>query len=171
MNEQSPGGNLPPQHKPADHIIWRTSSALQFSLKPGKPVNIESQRGSYIGTDKGCVFLVAAKALGKNKYDWANKISFKLGEHEISRFRRGLKGDPQKFFHDTNKGREGEGELVKTVNMAFNDEQTKIFINVSMKKHGEVLQIPGIAIDRAEADGIHHLLGIALGRVLGWSKE
>jgi hypothetical protein len=152
---------------PADYIIYKGKAALQFSLKPGKPVPIKTERGEYTGTDKGCIFVVAANSRGPRDYDWKNKVTIGLSEHEVSKFMLGLKGKKQTFYHDTNKGKSNEGEVIKS--MTISPSGDKLFVNLSMIKNGKETKIHGVPVEPEEAAGLHALLSSALPRILGWS--
>lgn len=154
---------------PADHIIYKGKAALQFSLKPGKAVPISTKKGEYIGTDKGCLFVVGANSRGPRDYDWGNKVTIGLNEHEVAKFMLGLKGVTQKFYHDTNKGKAGEGEVVKSLQIQKSKDGNKLFVNLSMKNKGEQRKIEGVPIEPEEAAGLHALLSLAIPRILGWS--
>ncbi len=162
-------GNLKMNQSPADHIIYKGKAALQFSLKPGKPVPIKTQRGEYIGTDKGCLFVVAANSRGPRDYDWENKVTIGLSEHEVAKLMQGLKGQKQTFYHDTNKGKENEGQMVKLMTIAPSSDGGKLFVNLSMTVKGEERKIHGIPLETSEAAGLHTLLTVAIPRILGWA--
>lgn len=157
---------------PADHIIYKGKAALQFSLKPGKAVPIKSNRPDrpeYFGTEKGCLFIVAANNISPRKYDWENKVTIGLSEHEVSKFMRGLKGVKQTFYHDTNKGKSNEGEMVKTLSIAPSNSGDKLFVNLQMTVKGREHKINGVPLESEEAAGIYILLSAALPRILGWT--
>lgn len=155
---------------PADYIIYKGKAALQISLKPGRPKEIETKRGKpkkYIGTDKGCIFVVGANSRGPRDYDWENKVTLGLSEHEISKLMLGLKGKKQTFYHDPNKGRPDEGKIVKQMSIAPTDSG-KLFINLSQMINGDSRKINGVPVEPEEAAGLYTLLETALPRVLGW---
>ncbi len=154
---------------PADHIIYKGKAALQFSLKPGKPISIKTERGEYIGTDKGCIFVVAANNKGPRDYDWKNKVTIGLSEHEVAKFMLGLKGKKQTFYHDTNKGKSNEGETVKMLSISPTQDGGKLFVNLSMTVKGQERKINGVPIEPEEAAGLHALLTAAIPRILGWN--
>lgn len=157
------------QQNPADHIIYKGKAALQFSLKPGKPVPIKTKKGEYTGTDKGCLFIVGANAKGPRDYDWDHKVTIGLNEHEVAKLMLGLKGTTQKFYHDTNKGKDGEGEVVKSLQIQKSKDGGKLFVNLSATIRGEQRKIEGVPIEPEEAAGLYALLSAALPRILGWA--
>lgn len=154
---------------PADHIIYKGKAALQFSLKPGKPVPIKTQKGEYTGTNKGCLFIVGANSRGPRDYDWENKVTIGLNEHEVAKFMRGLKGVTQKFYHDTNKGKANEGETVKSLQIQKASSGNKLFVNLSATIKGKQQKIEGVPIEPEEAEGLHTLLSAAIPKILGWT--
>ena len=154
---------------PADHIIYKGKAALQFSLKPAKPRTMKTAKGEYIGTEKGCLFIKGANAKGPRDYDWSNAVTIGLNEHEIGKLMLGLKGNTQKFYHDTNKGKAGEGEIVKTLQISPTQDGSKLFVNLSASIKGEQLKIEGVPVEKEEAAALHALLSVALPRILGWA--
>jgi dihydroorotase-like cyclic amidohydrolase len=154
---------------PADYIIYKGKAALQFSLKPGKPTQIKTKKGEYIGTNKGVLFVKGANAVSTRDYDWNGGITIGLNEHEIGKLMMGLKGTTQKFFHDSNKGKTNEGEVVKTLQITKAKDGSKLFVNFSATINGEKVKIEGIPIEAEEAATLHSLLSVAIPKILGWS--
>ncbi len=161
--------DTPKVQSPADFIIYKGGAAFQVSLKPGTPIIIDSNKSKdpYLGTNKGCIFVVGANSLGERKYDWKNKVTMALSEHEVAKVMDGLKGNNQKFYHDPDKGRANEGQRAKTMNIDF--ANGKLFIHMSEKVRGEVNKIKAIPIEKEEASGLHTLLQTAIPRILGWA--
>ena len=154
---------------PADYVIYKGKAALQFSLKAGRPTTIKGQKGEYVGTDKGCLFVVAANCKGPRDYDWGNKVTIGLNEHEVGKFLLGLKGKKESFYHDTNKGRTGEGEVVKQLTITPANDGEKLFVNLSQTVKGKEIKINGIPIEKEEAAAASALLTAAIPKILGWT--
>jgi len=156
--------------RPADHIIYKKRAALQFSLKAGAPIPISGGTGNYTGTKKGILFVVAAASSGERSYDWANKVTLGINEHEIAKLIRGLKGVKQSFFHDRNMGDPSkQGQETKIMSISPSEDGEVLFVNISEKKHGKENKIPGVPITKDEAVGLTALLESAIPRVLGWA--
>jgi len=153
---------------PADYIIYKGKAAIQFTLKPGKPSSRRTERGEYVGTEKGCIFIAGANARGLRDYDWDHKVTIGLNEHEVGKILHALKGKEQKFYHDTNKGTDREGEMVKNLSISPSNDQKKLFINLSQTIKGVETKINGVPIEPEEAETLHALLCAAIPRILGW---
>jgi hypothetical protein len=81
--------------------------ACQFSFKSA---NLEAM-------EPGVIFVNACSAVGPNKYDWDNKFIFALSTTDVSKilhfFVSAGPGESLSLVHDPNKGREGEGSVIK----------------------------------------------------------
>jgi len=154
---------------PADYIIYKGKAAIQFTLKPGKPSPRKTERGEYVGTEKGCIFIAGANAKGPRDYDWENKVTIGLNEHEVGKILHALKGKEQKFYHDTNKGSDKEGDMIKNLSISPSSDNKKLFVNLSQSVKGVDTKINGVPIEPEEAKTLKALLSAAIPRILGWT--
>jgi hypothetical protein len=165
-----------PEQRSADHIIYKKKAALQFTLKAGEAIPISGGNGNYTGTKKGCLFVVAAESIGDKSYNWKNKVTISLSEHEISKLIRALKGlEDANFYHDKYMGNpDKQGQEIKKMTVSLpRDENGKptsevIWVNLAGRFHGEERKIPGVSVDKNEALGLVVLLERAIPRILGW---
>ncbi len=159
--------------KPADLAIWKKTVAIQFTLKPGEPVEISGRNDKkYFGTTKGCVFVAIAAALpsGEKKYDWEHKMTIALSEHEVAQFILGLQGVDTNFVHDPNMGSGDKGQTIKSMKISQAPDKDIIYINAQEKHRNEEnpRKYPGVALLPAERLEIRLLLSSALPKILGW---
>jgi hypothetical protein len=154
--------------RPAEFVIWKKKAAAQFSLLPGKPREVNSRAGTYFVTEKGRLFVTCSDSIDKNKYNWKEKVSIGLDEHEVGKLLHSLKtGQVVKFYHDKYKGTDKEGEVIKILHISEPNANGVIFLNLSQK--GTVQRkINGVSVDTIEARTLAILLECAIGRILGW---
>lgn len=117
--------------------------------------------------DEGAVFIEAAPAIGKNQYDWDNKIIFALGANDIGTFLTGLKQGKFELFHDPDAQTERRGSRAKKLTLSSGNNGT-FFLSLQ-EKQGDARKQTNIPLQPHEARILNNLLEFALPRVLGWA--
>ena len=136
-------------------IYRRGKVAAQFKLQP----DIE-RPGVFVDlTDK-------AKGDG---FDWADKVTIKLGVNDLCAIASGLSnGDKEiKLFHDPGAGTEDKGSISK--NISFTKSTTGYFMNVSIVKDRKPLKRISVAMSPPEIYALIVLFEIAIPKILRWN--
>jgi len=134
----------------------------------------ENKQAIYDGKDgwklrDGCVFVEMAPTIGKNVYDWDNKITFALSVNDMSQLLLGLRtGDEVKLMHDPGAGTDNKGQVSKY--MTFNSPNgTKIggflYLTQIINDDKRNYKVP---LSGAEVVALGELLRVALTRALAW---
>jgi len=118
--------------------------------------------------DEGAVFIEAAPAIGKNQYDWDNKIVFALGATDIGTFLTCLKQGSFDIYHDPDAQTQQRGSRAKKLTLASGDTPGTFFIGLT-ETSGDTKKEARISLQPHEARILNNLLESALPRILGWS--
>jgi hypothetical protein len=132
---------------------------FQFSLAPAYTSKKK---------DEGAVFIEAAPAIGKNKYDWDNKIIFALSASDIGTFLTGFKQGKFEIYHDPDAQTERRGSRAKKLSLASGEQAGTYFLGLS-ETQGDTRKEARISLQPQEARILNNLLESALPRVLGWA--
>jgi hypothetical protein len=136
--------------------------AIQFDLTPKH----KSKR------DLGAVFIQMAAAIGRNEYDWDNKINFACGISDIAKildiFRNPppAGGEPVSIYHDTHAGTERKGETTKSLLIA-RGERNGFFFSLIEKSSSSTRSVK-VPVSDGEAIVLRNLLERSCSRILGW---
>lgn len=118
--------------------------------------------------DEGAVFIEAAPAVGKNKYDWDNKIIFALSANDIGMFLSGFKQGKFEIYHDPDAQTERRGSRAKKLSLASGEQAGTFFLSLT-EKSGDTRKEARISLQPQEARILNNLLESALPRILGWA--
>lgn len=118
---------------------------------------------------EGAVFLQAASAVGKNEYDWNNKIVFALSIQDMSKILLGLAtGEEVKLMHDPGAKSETAGAVKKFLNISSPDGTVKGCIVILSQTTGGETRRHTVPMDGSELIALRQLLQTAIPRALGW---
>jgi hypothetical protein len=174
----------PPQDR--RYIQWTIyKGAAAMTIKLNRPKYITLPDNSFKVEREGDLRLEFAQALGRGgaappggdagaanrKYDWANKQAFHLSAVELAT----LLEEPEKthqLYHDPNKGRQGEGAVVKKLNWSFNPERgymVALSVNDKSGPQQKSVNIP-VALSRGEFGVLKNLAPNLIWHMLGFSE-
>jgi len=118
--------------------------------------------------EKKSVFLEMSKQLAEQKFDWENKLVFKLGEMDIAKILLVLEGKRPgvDIFHDPSKAKEGSEARNNTLNVSKGNYG--FFFKLSQQKlDGSVVSVScNFSEEEALLAGI--LLRKAIETMYGW---
>lgn len=136
--------------------FYKNTAALRMQLIP---CSQDSQ-----GYPKyGGYMLEFARGGGQStKYDWERGTKFFLAAHEAMKFCAMLTTNRSlKFYHDPDKGREGEGSRAK--GLSVGEQGTSLFLNLNAGENRY-----GIALLAEEIETIRVLIESTLRFCYGW---
>lgn len=156
--------------RPDDYIIYKGGGAIEVALKRGQ---FQEMKGSgdrpFIGTSKGCIFITGAPAIGKREYNWKEKITLALNEHEVGKLMLGLqKRQKIEFFHDKELGKEGQGQRTKKLQISPTEDGGTLLFRFVERTGDEDRTLKSIPVTAEEAVVLYSLLQAAIPRILGW---
>jgi len=154
--------------RPADYTIYKGKAAIQFSMLLPKRAKLTKRDGDpYYGTDKGCLFVAIAPSTGPKSYDWSQKITFKLNEHECGKLIRAMKGDSVELYHSLDKEGEKSSKTLKISLIETNNG--KCLMALASEFRGESrMSHPSVPITQDESEVIISLVQTAVAKILGW---
>lgn len=131
-----------------------------------------------LGSDKDCVFLeMANQKQGKDdkgnaRFDWENKVRFKLGENDIGELLAVLVGlqdgiGPFDVSKDKNKGLFHSNKNGNAILYFWKDEHKRFHIYLNVKKENEKTVVKH-AISKGEACILSTLLRRAIEIIYRW---
>ena len=100
------------------HKFFSGETVRTASFNRDTPCPREGCNGTLMSRD-GCVFLDISSAVGKNKYDWKNKIMIQLSIKDLGQLLVGLgTGKNVSIIHDPGAGTDNKGQVVKTLSFS-----------------------------------------------------
>lgn len=129
-----------------------------------------------LGSKKDCVFLEMANQTGKDdsgnaRFDWSNKIRFKLGEPDIGEFLAvlsGLQDAVGPFSGGKHKGLFHSNKNGNAVLYFGKDEHGRFHIHLSVKKGNDQPVVAKHAMSKGEACILGSLLRNAIKAMYRW---
>lgn len=118
---------------------------------------------------KKCTFLEMAKQTGEQKFDWANKLVFKMNDVDLAKILLVLEGKKQtaELFHDPNKGKEAPGEI-KNNTLSVSKGTFGFFIKLSQQKQDATVVSVNCSLSDEEALIASVLMRNAIEKTYGW---
>ncbi len=117
--------------------------------------------------DEGAVFIEAASTIGRNEYDWNNKIIFALSATDIGAVLTGFRQGKFDIYHDPDAQTDRKGTRGKRLSLQSGEQAGTFFLALS-EKAGEENKRVNISLQPQEARILLNLLEAALPMVLGW---
>jgi hypothetical protein len=117
--------------------------------------------------DEGAVFIEAAPTVGKNKYDWDNKIIFALSANDIGVILTGFRQGKFDIYHDPDAQTNRRNTRGKRLSLESGQQAGTFFLRLT-EKAGEDTKKVNISLQAHEARILLNLLERALPKVLGW---
>jgi len=140
--------------------------AIQFDMKYP---DVDKEK---MITRPGVIFINACTAIGKNQYDWKNKVIFALSIDELGKllhfFVSAGEGESLNLVHDSGKGSATEGELIKTMNCFTRDGVLGGMMVTIMQKKDDQTTTHKIPVSGNEVMVLKALFEFAIPRLLGW---
>jgi len=161
----------------AKYIVYKGSGVARFSISP--PVFTSEEIGLgrvYKIQSEGAVFLEMAPSNGQNSYDWQNrKLNVKLGLADLGKILfyldSGFRNSEKiSLFHDPNKGKEGEGQTTKNIELRRPTQQSPNFLLSAVERKDGKSNSVTVPISPDEATIIQILLREAVKVVVGWTQ-
>ena len=148
--------------------------AFQFQASPPRPENPSQPDDNKMRA--GAVFVEAAPTIGKNTYDWDNKILFALGVNDIGKIlahytmTRQAASDtkPLQIYHDPDAGTAKANSRPKKLTFGRLTNLGSFSLSLSQKRGEDVSNIY-IPLGADEAYTLFNLLTHAQAIVLGWN--
>ena len=131
---------------------------FQFSLTPAYKGNRK---------DEGAVFIEAAPTIGKNEYDWKNKVIFALSANDIGAVLTGFRQGKFDIYHDPDAQTGKQNTRGKRLSLESGEIPGTFYLRLTQKT-GENTKKINISLQPHEARILLNLLERALPRVLGW---
>ena len=131
---------------------------FQFSLAPAYTSKKK---------DEGAVFIEAAPTIGRNEYDWNNKIIFALSANDIGAVLTGFRQGEFDLYHDPDAQTPQKGTRGKKLSLQSGKVVGTFYLQLSQKS-GDNPKSINISLAPQEARILVTLLEFALPRVMGW---
>lgn len=157
------GGGVSDRSIVISYPIYKSKAAL--CLRPVKPVFKKLETGVLALHREGVVLLEFASSTGIRQYDWTQKLVFALSVAEIGEVLSFSSSDKINLLHDPNKGRDGEGTVIKTLQIV--PMKDGYFFNLSMRKDGQERKV-SLPISTSEFSVIRTALNYILPYLMGW---
>jgi len=153
---------LPKTNRPLTYKIYKgmggKQGCFQFSLLP-----------AYSGKrkDEGAVFIEAAPTIGKNQYDWDNKVIFALSVNDIGSMLAGFTLGKMELYHDPDAKTNQQGSRPKKLSLESGQQAGTFFLRLSEKSNENTKNI-AISLQPQEVYILVTLLKSAIPKVMGW---
>ena len=130
-----------------------TGSALQIDFNPSKK----------------SVFIDCTNQKTIDRFDWDNKITFKLSSSDIAQILSVLRNDVQtiKLFHQPSKGEYKSSQNIKNTVVSFSKTQTGFSARISQQTTDKLKTVT-INISKSEGVILTILLSKAIEEIYGW---
>ena len=117
----------------------------------------------------GGIFLEITSTVGRDTYDWKNKITVFLNHSDISSILAGIEmGEEIKIFHDPNMKNSSRGTVTKQLSVNFPKGPTAgCFVNAYMK-NGDDRTSHKVPLSADELNLLKNLLVRAQYRIFNW---
>ena len=164
------------ERAPIQYRIYKGISgkngALRLNLK--RPYANQNPKKS-----EGVIFLEAAAAIGRNEYDWDNKIIIALSIVDIPKIILYLRSPNHSVFdrsdgklkliHDKGAGTAKKGQEVKTLEIAKSERTSNFMFNVYESSNG-TNKSASIPVSPDEVIAIGTLLQAAIPVIMAWTE-
>jgi hypothetical protein len=116
----------------ASAVALDREGVFLFELAPAAPDGGSGATSSGSGSGSSSSFSSSGPAApGTRRYDWASKLNVALSVNELGTILADPDG-PHEFFHDPQKGRDGEGATRKTVRWAAAPDGRSYFFQLTV---------------------------------------
>lgn len=165
---------------PTQYAIYKGISGkngvLQFDLKPfdADRINDDMSRKEKERAKKGCVFVDAAKAIGKSVYDYENDIKFAMSEGDLADFLVGtnrVKEEKAKLvdiYHEIERGGKTLSKSLSVVQGRTDKKGMPTFMVSLSEKGGDQDKYVVVPVTTSEMMALRTLFQAALPRIMGW---
>lgn len=136
-------------------------------MKVIRPTWSHVRDSNYIAVERnGAVLLEFAKSVGERAYDWSNKQVFALSPTELGSLISWQRDAKLEFFHDPNKQRSNEGQVVKILTLSV-APSGDVFMGMLVKEQGKADQAINLPLSKGEFAVIARLAEYLIPRLLG----
>lgn len=177
--------------RPVQFAIYKgmgsAHGAAQFDLDPAHEIcKVCEKRWWWYGNKASCdcsgreaqvtqgaLFLSMASTVGKNQYDWTNKIVFALSVTDQSKLLHGLLNqqelkDKDSLIHDPGAGGPNKGKVVKSLTLVSPGGWEKGAMLTLSEKTGDQVKKHTVPLSPVELTTLKVLLSRSIYQTLGW---
>lgn len=151
------------KNRPIDYKIYKGMGGKQGCFQFGMtPAHWPGAR-----KEEGAVWIEAAATIGKNKYNWDDKITLALSANDIGVILTGFKQGSFDIYHDQDAQTEKQGTRPKKLTLTSGEKPGTFYLSLSLKKGKDTDRV-SISLAPHEARILCTLLEHALPKILGW---